>query len=83
MRAPSRISAIPSADVALLCAIFPSFMGDGVSAPRARLRRRSRMRFCNDVFYHCLENACAALGAHGFRHALDRGRRVKSALGLR
>jgi hypothetical protein len=25
MRAPSRISAIPSADVALLCAIVPNF----------------------------------------------------------
>ena len=54
--------------------------GAGELAARTRVQRRSPARYRRDMFYRALETAYTALGEHGFRRALDRGRRIRSAL---
>ena len=54
--------------------------GAGELAARTRVQRRSPTRYRTDLFYRCLETAYTVLGEPGFRLALDRGRRLKSAL---
>jgi len=54
--------------------------GAGELAARTRVQRRSPTRYRRDAFFRALETAYAALGEQGFRRALDRGRRIRSAL---